>query len=172
MTGLAVAGTTIVAVGYDAAGAVVWHSESGSSWQRVDDLDGSAAFEGARMLAVTWSGSGLVAVGHTAGADGSTNGVVWSSTDGRRWTVAERETFGGATLSAVSGSGRRVVVAGQDSVGAVIWTSDDGSTWSRVAGQADFRGAEVRGVILVDNGAIAVGTSSGRGALWSAARAS
>ncbi len=171
MTGIAVAGPVLSAVGYDAGDAVVWTSETGSTWRRVEGGAAGGSFEGARMLAVTWSGSGLIAVGLAAGSDGSTNGAAWTSSDGARWVrVGGDSVFAGATLTAVTASGTRSVVAGQDAAGAGIWTSDDDATWTRVSGRPDFLGAEIRGVILVDSGAIAVGTGSGRGALWSADR--
>jgi len=112
------------------AGATVWTSTDGRSWQA---HPGPSIGHVVRM---TRGGSGYVAVGD----DGQipAGAATWTSPDGIAWTPASpQSSFTGATMSAVVSlaDGRLVAVGSQPSPTGppqpVAWTSSDGSSWQR-----------------------------------------
>ena len=85
MTGVAVGGPGLVAVGHDGTGdaatAAVWTSVDGLGWTRVPDDEAVFDAEGAQWVgSVAVGGPGLVAV-----VEGSAEGV-WASVDGLTWS--------------------------------------------------------------------------------------
>ena len=176
-------GGGFVAVGYDLNDAdlhfdaAVWTSPDGLRWSRAPN-DGGALGTGNDfdqvMNAVTETPSGLlVAVGRDRGA-----GAVWTSTDGAKWTrisipadPADAKStlelrdvvFSGSRLVAV---GRRGDTSGNSNEAAVWLSDDDGRSWRRVpspvfeeqsGGQRGGRGQQMRGVVSVPFGFVAVG---------------
>jgi len=113
--------------------AMVWVSDDGSAWQRVDAAEGVFGVPVRREEIDTLldGPDGLLAIGldSSTGLGGTT--VVWASPDGGQWRrVAEIEDFG---LGAVVPGGPGFVAAVEDpAAGAGIATSADGSTWTRV----------------------------------------
>jgi hypothetical protein len=138
---------------------VAWTSGDGQTWQ-IESM-GETAFTFPVALAVGSDG-GIVAVGRSGSSP-----VAWTSTDGFVWkehlvptlgaVVAERMT----TVIATTGG----YLAG-GSVGpeladrhARFWRSTDGATWEPIADDADaFANAEVRAIVAVGDGFIAIGT--------------
>lgn len=131
--------------------AVVWTSTDGRHWARQPD---ATSFAHASMAGVVRGGPGFVAVGlapdHPGSqADPGLHGVVWTSTDDRRWSrVADAAVFHapsgtdqqfGASMMSVAAGGDRIVAVGtvgsQGDVGsALAWWSSDGRTWVRGTG--------------------------------------
>ena len=170
-----------VAVGYDRSDAepyrdaAVWLSPDGLRWSRVPNGDGALGNGHDRdqvMDAVTETPSGLlVAVGRDRAA-----GAVWTSTDGRHWarTRSPGLQAAGSTLELqdVVAAGSRLVAVGRrgDPKGnlneAAVWLSTDGRDWRRVrspvfekqsGGSNEARGQQMRGVVAVPFGFVAVG---------------
>ncbi len=74
-----------VALGASLADGVghVWRSTDGAAWESVLEVEGGA---GSGPLAdVTVTNDGLVAVGTVTGPDGTYDGGIWTSRDGRSW---------------------------------------------------------------------------------------
>ena len=141
MSGVAVGGPGLVAVGGADTDAAVWTSVDGIAWSRIPNEDG--VFSGAGISSVTRGGPGLVAVGQV-GPDAA----VWTSIDGITWTRVPQDEavfggeegpiFGGAGMSSVTVGGPGLVAVGSDGSplgggDAAVWTSVDGIIWSRVA---------------------------------------
>lgn len=108
-------GWLVLGVGDPDATAEILFSGDGRSWQRVLHADGTGGGPG--IAAVTQGPAGLVAVGTAEGADGSYDGVVWRSADGRAWeriAVDDPALVGGgeARLHAVTGHAGGLLVSG------------------------------------------------------------
>lgn len=115
----------------DVMDAAVWTSLDGESWTRV--THDSALFSssgGMTIEAVTWGDYGYVAVGLdlTAGDGREISGSIWTSPDGRLWTVLPSE-LGMGGLSSVAYGSAGYVAAG----GGGAWVSVDGSLWNRTS---------------------------------------
>jgi hypothetical protein len=136
-----------------------WTSPDGQTWS-IHSL-GSTGFTFA--VAVASGGNGTtVAVGRSGSLP-----VAWTSTDGSSWEqrpvpatgpgrVAERMTSvvaGGPGFVAGGSAGPEL-----SDRHARFWTSIDGATWQAVADEPDaFANAEVRDIVKVDDGLVAVG---------------
>jgi hypothetical protein len=142
---IAAVDSRLVAVGFEphAAGAAVWTSSDGLSWDRVPD---DAVFAAAGMTAVVAGGPGFVAVGW-AGQPGD-RAAVWTSVDGRKWTrVADAPDLAGAQMQSIVRLGTGFVAVGWGSDGAAAWTSVDGTTWRRAVTVDSFRNMRMNGVV-------------------------
>jgi hypothetical protein len=142
--GITAGGPGFVAVGFEnPAGsdtnAVVWVSEDGRSWTRIEDTDllgDPATFVSEDMGTVMPGGPGLVAVGSS----------VWVSADGFDWAKVPRDAFEGLESPLSSRYGRAGLgfthVTADPLSGSLIlfrsgphpqiWTSDSGTRWTRV----------------------------------------
>jgi hypothetical protein len=151
--GLAVKGSTIVAVGtlgdptYGSAAA--WWWSEGQGWRRAE-VGGS---DGA-MRAVTATTGGFVAVGHGPGDHGA---ATWTSSDGSAWEPASDQPafhHGDSAvrmLSVTAGPG--VILAGglRQDIGngaAAAWLSSDGTTWREFDWVPSFSGGEMAAVAI------------------------
>jgi hypothetical protein len=167
-----------------AESAVVWSSSDGSTWTPETLPNG----DGASVSSITAYGRGLMAVG--AGSDGVP--IVWTSSNGTQWAVAEYYEPASITdrsqlrMAAAAPLGSGVVVVGSDYVGstssAAAWfvpntpfgATSSSDTLSRVV-RGDAFGGEgdqaMLGVAASDNGVIGVGTDiavggDSNGAIW------
>jgi Novel STAND NTPase 1 len=162
--------------------AAVWTSPDGIHWSRTPSA--AALSEPGRntsqvMKAVTETPSGLIVA---VGRDGA-EAAVWTSRDGRSWTrirspaLTESDAAGAPTatleLNDIVSSGSLLVAVGRrgDTTGnrneAAVWLSDDDAqSWRRVqspvferqgGGQSGGRGQQMRGVVAVPFGFVAVG---------------
>lgn len=150
--------------GFVAAGDDLWTSPDGLAWNRVGPME--------QVRRVVRGADGYLAVGLT-----SHTTAMWTSADGLSWTpvavaalpVAATERAWSAAIDAVAGPAG-VVAVGQaqttndsvnDSDGAV-WMAGEHGEWSRVQGDSDVflsaRHQEIRGVALVGDRLVAVGT--------------
>ena len=123
------------------------------------------------MLDATAGGPGLVAVGVYDWAP-----AAWYSTDGISWSrVSDDMDVSGSDMggiSSVANGGPGLVAVGnqwiadeletgEDKQIAVVWTSADGINWTRVPhDEAVFGDSEMRGVVAVGDGLVAVGGRS------------
>jgi hypothetical protein len=117
--------------------AAAWWSAGLTGWRRAGDatagaLDGGSG--GSRMLAVTASSAGFVAVG----SDGN-QASAWVSPDGRAWSQVDLPLPAGADrvmLQHVASNGRIVVAVGTEQTAAgqqlpfAARSSDGGGTWT------------------------------------------
>jgi|GEM_PF-2644820 len=111
--GLAVKGTTVVAVGI--LGAVLLSTDGGVTWELKSQGDYL------NFSAVTATTINFVAVGE--------GGVIYTSPDGATWTPRSSNTS--ATLWDVTVAGPRVVAVGDNAT--VVTSVDHGQTWSAYA---------------------------------------
>jgi hypothetical protein len=176
-------GSSIVAIGSDAAGNAQWTSNDGRTW--IPAGDGADAFAGYVVADLTAGGPGLVAVG--ALVTGENDAAVWTSTDGTSWDRAvDDATFGGPgnqwIESVASGPGGTVAVGASwvDGAGVrgAVWVSPDGATWARAADEDDTlfaslipgygSAATVLDVAAVGPGFVASGIAGegDRGVIW------
>ena len=145
MSSVTVGGPGLVAVGQTRGGAAVWTSEDGITWTSVVDTE--MVFDGGDMVAVTESGSVLVAVGR-GGAypssssndgitfthePGSSSAAVWTSPDGINWARVSHDeaVFGGAAgqhcgMDAVTAGGSGLVAVGSCEGYSVESAAEDG----------------------------------------------
>lgn len=146
MNGVVAGGPGLVAVGSDESGgdqdAAVWTSSDGVNWSRVAHDEAVLGGEGPqRMLSVTASGQGVVAVGAGSnGSDGPVDGMVWTSPDGLEWSRVPHDeaVFGGdgvEEILSVAAGGPGFVAVGTElpPSDAVVWVSPDGFSWSRIS---------------------------------------
>ena len=134
MSTITIGGPGLVAVGWDERGAAAWTSSDGQTWEPVppEELGPGTIND------VTAVGPGLVAVGTTDNElrriqgtqpGGPSQGVVWTSEDGRTWTrfddlpVIRDADFGPSDITA---GGPGVVAVGAQNR---AWFSSDGLAW-------------------------------------------
>jgi hypothetical protein len=176
-----------VAVGnfHSVPGGAIWASDDGDTWGIVMRVDGGPP--GLAMADVAMTPDGPIAVGSVTAADGSFDGAVWKSTDGRAWervavddpALVEEETqllsviphVAGVYLSGIHGTTerRRDCEAGGGPAATSCawglehgWVSVDGG-WDRVdpAKQAGERPIEFRLIASGGPGLVLLGESSG-----------
>lgn len=98
----------------DGRASELWHSSDGVTWHAVLHVDGGRFAQALASLDRT--PEGLVAVGTHIAADGSYDGGVWRSADGRSWARIGAEdpalADGEAQLQAVIGHGGGMLVTG------------------------------------------------------------
>ena len=154
MTGVAVAGDTLIAWGNAAAAEfamvqpVLWTSDDGRSWEKVLDVSGVGWLQD-----VAAGPDGFVAIG----ADLTGAGGIWYSTDGRAWQpaagIADAGSSAELNVSSIAATRSGYVAVGGDGVcdvepcpdgRAVIWTSPDGRSWSRLQRDDRFEVADPR----------------------------
>jgi hypothetical protein len=140
---------------------VAWTSTDGDRWTLVE-IGRVVSTDPAFAVAVTRSpGGGVVAVGRSGRRP-----VAWTATDGSAWTshdVPTVDPVGSWTRITAVADGPLGVLAG-GSVGpelldrtARFWRSTDGVTWTAVADDPAFAGAEVSAILPVDDGWLAIG---------------
>ena len=157
-----------IAVGEDDSSgrpdAAVWTSAAGSAWTR----RAAAALTkpgGQGMLGVASGGPGFVAVGYRGHA-GTLDAAVWTSKDGREWSLVEGDSdLEGArneVMNRVAQTEFGLVAVGyRGGIGgdrdAAAWVSDNGLAWHRARvpeernddGTQEMRGIAARGENLV-----------------------
>jgi hypothetical protein len=114
---------SLVAVGYaererqaDPDLPLIWRSADGRSWtwQYADRPAYAAPKHTIGVNAVTWAGSGWIVVGAVYDGYDPVQGSIWTSADGRRWTVTPRDpAFGGTDLLGVAAGSGGILVDGQ-----------------------------------------------------------
>ena len=177
MAGVASAGPGLVAVGYDSARevAVVWVSEDGREWERIEHDEEVFGGEGTQLMNdVALGGPGVVAVGTAQGDAG-----VWVSPDGRDWNRVPQEgaltSEGRQDINAVVAGGPGLVAVGRDRhlESAAVWVSEDGLDWERIEHDEDVFGGPgpqvMADVVATDDLVVAVGDdrgTDGDGAVW------
>ena len=175
MLSVTAGGPGLVAVGSDdRLGVAVWTSPDGLTWSRVPHDD--AVFGGERdvfMMDVAAAGPGLVAVGGVGGL-----AAIWTSADGLIWSRVphDDDLFGveSSWIVSVTAGGPGVVAVGTvteaSNQSAGVWTSVDGVTWSLVTQDDAVFGedgwTEMRSVVAVNDGLIAVGLDGDDAAVW------
>ena len=150
----------------------IWTSTDGIAWQRVEEFDAGGGYS-LSIESVAAGGPGFVAVG----SDRSDAGTVWTSADGRSWSVAAdaqtlleanglRDQYVSIRFTAIIATDTGMLMAGtmtEDRVcgDASIWASSDGSDWSLVWREiADYEpivGSSIRAMVETASGAVAVG---------------
>ena len=128
----------------------VWLSGDGTHWRRVKDnaLTGPGD---QLLLGVTYARGQFVAVGAKGrGQSGSWDGSVWTSVDGRDWTLLEVAGLGGTLDQSTSGIvwdeekyvavGRDESSDGPESSDAAVWTSQDLMIWEPAQDPTDLTG--------------------------------
>ena len=98
----------------DGMASEVWHSADGATWETALHVDGGRFAQALASLDRT--PDGLVAVGTHIAADGSYDGGVWRSADGRHWERIGADdpalTDGEAQLQRIIGHGGGMLVSG------------------------------------------------------------
>ncbi|MDQ3659873.1 MAG: adenylate/guanylate cyclase domain-containing protein [Actinomycetota bacterium] len=160
----------VIAVGEDASSgrpdAAVWTSENGTVWSR-RAREALAEPGGQGMLGVTAGGPGFVAVGYRGNGE-TLDAAVWTSEDGREWTLVQGDPgLGGArneVMNRVARSDFGLVAVGYQGLrgdrDAAAWVSVDGLTWDRAEvpeEQGDNGTQEMRGVAALGDDLVAVG---------------
>jgi hypothetical protein len=127
-----------VAIGGTDTSAAVWTSNDARTWTRQADSAASAFGPVDRVTSMTRTGSGFVAVGESSpsGSSRDSQGVLWSSPDGRSWqrfTADQLSMAGVIRLDQVAANGDTVVLRGTTKKDSGFWRSTDGGrTWSTV----------------------------------------
>jgi len=183
MTGLAVAGRRIVAIGDVFMGAV-WTSTDGFRWERARRFDAGGGVNG-----VVAGGPGFVAVGGYGAL-----AFAWVSSNGLDWDKVEMDGLQDTALALTVAPDGTFVATGQlsepNAEVAVAWTSSDGRTWRRAPSVASLPPgvsvpspgpdsvvklaytATMRAVTTFDQGFVAVGGDTifepleNKGAIW------
>jgi hypothetical protein len=167
--------------------AIMWSSANLRDWQMGSNggLDGRLKSSAANAVAAT--AAGFVAVG----SHGNSH-AIWTSADGRNWTVSDVPEPAGAstaTLRVVAVNGTRVAAAGYavtkaGDVPVVVVSADGGQHWSQLVLPAPGGVGTVTALTAAGNGFVAAGQagpaggaqqtvtwSSRDGLSWSAATA-
>lgn len=141
--------------------AALWASTDGTSWARVPKQPSLA---GAAVQAVVPTTSGVLAIGGTYDADGSSVATGWLSTDGRSWSTMRLRNGAGYGFFRLTLTPGGVVAVGARYDGndskSRTWVTTDGSSWSRLP-EGDLA-AEVPGLAGTAADAVALGRSSGQ----------
>ena len=140
--------------------AAAWCSAGLSGWQRVAALSTGG---NARMLAVTATGTGFVAVGSRGSVP-----AAWTTSDGRSWVPAEVPLPAGATsgvLQHAAADGLTVIATGvaRTPAGLVVFSvrsADGGRTWTGSVLPVPAERTRVTALAAADGTFIATGTLS------------
>jgi hypothetical protein len=175
MTGVAAAGSRLVAVGSSGRDGAAWISDDGGSrWTKMTGDDLAARGRAVEPLAVTAAPSGFAAVGRERLERGSKIGpVAWFSGDGRSWNRAsvQNAEFTGQQMAGVAATATGLVAVGADSGKneAAVWQSADGREWSPVS-SGSFSGGRFPAMegldALADGTVLSVGFAGGEGRAW------
>ncbi|MEU4831455.1 hypothetical protein [Streptosporangium sp. NPDC023615] len=138
------------------AGHGLWTSPDGEEWTVVDQAELGAFSRGDKIMDLTRTASGFVAVGAAVLENGGTGAVAWVSPDGRAWDRVETREIGMPDkvrgIKAVVAAGDAVVAladpAQGQSTSVVLRSTDGGRKWQRT-------GAALDGVVP-EPGALAV----------------
>jgi hypothetical protein len=173
----------LIAVGRDTTDierdlAMVWISDDGISWRRAE---GGPDLEGAQLIEVVATDDGFLAIGGYPRMDAA---AVFTSSDGEVWTRAASvpaDAFDHAFMWSVADTGLGLVAVGwrrntdeQIQFDPAFWTSADGVEWKLAATPDGAPGTQVRDVIPLAEGAVAVGdlvASGGQSFAWTAGAA-
>jgi len=144
---LAVGPLGVVAVGDIAGRPASWVSSDGLSWTVAADAfpASPARTDTVGVTDVVATDAGWLVVGREDPACNTNCGnepvraLVWTSSDGLRWTpIVGQASFDGGGMAAVTRGGPGYVAAGSAGGRAAIWTSTDGDAWSRVPDNPTF----------------------------------
>jgi hypothetical protein len=173
-----------VAVGLGRSRAAVWTSPEGATWTPVADTPifhprpGSDPSFWVEMNGVAADHGVVVAVGNDGPQGGGENSArAWWSSDGRAWSEATGEWFGGGQVFGLTATPEGFVVVGPPISSRClggIWESADGRAWTCVASDPAFAGfgpyaAAASPSIVVAVGLDAAGPESDQGfpgAVW------
>ncbi len=168
-------GPGVVAVGRDGAGAGVWVSEDGATWEKVQSE--VIATPGLYLRGVAKWREGIVAVGLIRDAEGDRDAAaVFGPPDATTWERADEEGLaapGKQSMISVTEFGNALVAVGSDErsgeADAAVWTSGDAQTWTQVS-QATLVAEgyeEIHAVTTVPGfGLVAGGSDDGDAGLW------
>jgi hypothetical protein len=185
-----------VIVGEDGLSAAVWFSADLKTWERGASVgkNGLEALPGSNrwMRGAAAVQSGYVAVGGlrdaAAGSGPAARPAVWTSPDGKQWTLQQLQLPGGVpegSLTHVAAKGDVVVAAGGTGTAPLAYVSTDGGkTWKQTALPnpqdttnlqvtaltATPKGFAVTGTSGAPNGTDVVSWSSADGLTWSGAK--
>jgi hypothetical protein len=130
-------GDILVVGGWDDQVATIWWSTDGGARLTKSSSPDLSVSEGQIRDFATF-GSTLLAVGGT-GQLTAQDAAVWTSTDGRSWTMVDDEDLlasGDQQIWSVHNAGGRLIGVGYTTEGgsydAAVWTSTDGLGWVRV----------------------------------------
>lgn len=126
---------------------------------------------GGRISSIAAGGPGLVAVGSKAIDD--SRAAIWTSSDGRSWSMVEGNLGESAFVDVAAGGPGLVAITNgnrgywpQDGYDSPVWTSTDGAAWNRTPRDRAFDGAFIRAVIAGGPGVIAVGADRAGPQAW------
>lgn len=138
----------------------VWFSPGGLEWEQV------AVLKDTDLKSLAVGGPGVAATGAVLNEEGHFVVGMWTSRDGRDWTLVHQDDEVSATLEVVGAGGPGLVAIGGASP-AVVWISPDGTDWTK---RAELEGAEVRTLTPGGPGLVAAGTAAeggaGAAAVW------
>jgi len=166
--GLVAVGTaesTIVGVGVAPA---VWYSIDGRSWDRgvlpTVGVKPAVGFGSAEMLSVASNGRRYVALG---GYPDEARAWIWTSTDGRSWSLRPNAVGESEYLTALTSDGSSFWAAGMDITLSCLATSPDGSAWTWIeAGPKPISTPIFEGIRATPKGIVAVGVDSYSLVIW------
>ena len=170
LMGVAAGRSGYVVVGKQVSGgrvfAIMWSSANLRDWQMGSNggLDGRLKSSAANAVAAT--AAGFVAVG----SHGNSH-AIWTSADGRNWTVSDVPEPAGAstaTLRVVAVNGTRVAAAGYavtkaGDVPVVVVSADGGQHWSQLVLPAPGGVGTVTALTAAGNGFVAAGQAGPAG---------
>lgn len=148
---------------------LVWTSDDGSRWQRIDGSPAFGASDDEATWTVTAGGPGLIAVGYGTDQEGDRHPIVWTSSDSDVWRRTElpgRHT----ELLRVAVTSDGLVAVGrnrEDPWGTTVWTSEDGEDWRARpthghTGEGELP-VEVNQAIEIGSRKVAIGTVGPQG---------
>ncbi len=139
----------------DPTAGVVWVTDDGWIWERIDDpsftetfVDGPPPWWVVGMYSVDYARDLFVAAG-SMGNDAA----IWVSPDGIEWSRIEAPDLGGDGLEVIlslTASEAGWVAVGQNDLDAGVWFSPDGRTWQTVDDPDLKAGDEIVSALLFD----------------------
>ncbi|GAA4099608.1 hypothetical protein [Actinomadura miaoliensis] len=182
-----------VVVGTDGTSAAAWFSADLKNWERGRDAGANAGPNGALnsrngdtrwILDVTGGSFGYAAVGGVRDPKAGNRPGVWSSTDGKQWTLQLLSLPGGTKeghLTHVASNGNTLVAAGIAATGqGLVWlgyvSSDGGKTWQPLQAPGGDAKVTMTSLSSAGKGFAATGTTGDPGAAdvvsWTSANGS